>query len=280
MSAGLRIAVASYGTVQFRLLHEVLTSAGHIPVAYIMSRSLRPDSVPEPDILDSIKGVITGLPAGMDLLLPGNQDAVATMLSGYAPDVFLVFGFNWRLPREVLDMPRLGTLNMHPSALPKYRGPSPVLWAIRNGDQFLGLTVHRMTARIDAGPVLAQVTDIPLPDRVTREDAWDLQAAAIPGVLTAALDRAAAGDAGLAQDESAATYASFPPAEWFTLTWDKGRADVHNQIRLLRFLRRRGPDVVLGGQELRIEDSSLTDNGGQRVECADGPLWVTVSQPA
>jgi hypothetical protein len=54
-----------------------------------------------------------------------------------------------RLPREVLELPRLGALNVHPSALPKYRGPSPVLWAIRNGNPFMGVSVHRMTERID-----------------------------------------------------------------------------------------------------------------------------------
>ena len=72
---------------------------------------------------------------------------------------------------------------MHPSALPKYRGPSPVLWAIRNGDPYLGMTVHRMTERIDAGPVLAQVDDLPIPDEVTREDVWELTKAALPGLL-------------------------------------------------------------------------------------------------
>ncbi len=49
------------------------------------------------------------------------------MLAGYRPDVLLVFGFNWWLPDAVLKLPRLGVLNVHLSALPRYRGPSPVL---------------------------------------------------------------------------------------------------------------------------------------------------------
>jgi methionyl-tRNA formyltransferase len=277
MSAGLRVIVASYGAAQFRLLHDVLTNAGHIPVAYLVSRSMRPDSAPETDILDALTKITADLPPGMDLLLPGNPAALTNMLAGYAPDILLVFGFNWRLPREVLNLPRLGTLNVHPSALPRYRGPSPVLWAIRNGDPFLGVTVHRMNSQIDAGPVLAQVTDLPLPDLVTRQNAWDLQAAALPAVLGTALNRAVRGDPGIPQEESAATYAGFPPPEWFTVTWEEPRFDVHNQIRVLRFLRRNGPVVQLGGKEVRIDDSSLTDNGGVRVECADGPLWVTPS---
>jgi methionyl-tRNA formyltransferase len=134
-----------------------------------------------------------------------------------------------------------------------------------------------MTERIDSGPVLAQVADIPLPDRVTRENAWDAQMAALPGVLATALDRAAGGEPGTPQDERAASYAGFPPTEWYAITWGTDRRDVHNQIRFLRYLKRQGPVVTLAGQQVRIEESSLTDNGGLRVECADGPLWVMTS---
>lgn len=275
MSSELRIVIASYGTTQFQLLHTIVTAAGHIPVAYLVSRSLRQSAAPEPDILAGVKSVIDGLPVGMDLLVPGNARGVAAMLTGYQPDLLLVLGFNWRLPREVLDLPRLGVLNVHPSALPKYRGPSPELWAIRNGDRAMGLTVHRMTERIDAGPVLAQVVDIPIPDQVTREDVWRLQQAALPDLLTTALDRAAGGEIGTPQDERAASYAGFPPPEWYSITWENGRQDIHHQIRVLRYISRQGPLARLHGREVRVERTSLADDGSSRVECADGPLWAT-----
>jgi methionyl-tRNA formyltransferase len=174
MNAGLRIVIASYGSAEFRFLHETLTDSGHVPIAYLVSRSMRPSAAPEPDILEAIKTIVPDLPPGLDLLLPGGTDTIVDMLAGYKPDLFLVFGFNWRVPREVLGLPRFGVLNVHPSALPKYRGPSPVLWAIRNGDPFMGITIHRMNEQIDAGPVLAQVEDLPLPDQVTRRDVWQL----------------------------------------------------------------------------------------------------------
>jgi methionyl-tRNA formyltransferase len=116
----------------------------------------------EPDILDAAQAIVSDLPTGMDLLLPGKTSSVVEMLTGYKPDLLLVFGFNWRLPPEVLGLPRLGVLNIHPSA-PKYRGPSPVLWAVHNGDPSIGITAHRMSEKIDAGPLLAQVEGIPLP---------------------------------------------------------------------------------------------------------------------
>ena len=53
-------------------------------------------------------------------------------------------------------MPKLGIVNGHPSLLPRYRGPSPVSWAIRNGETEIGYTLHHMDAELDTGPILAQ----------------------------------------------------------------------------------------------------------------------------
>lgn len=272
----LRIVIASYGVSQFRLLHEAVTVAGHIPVAYLISRSMRPSTTAEPDLLEATKAVIGDVPAGMDLLLPGGVRTLPVLLAAYQLDVLLVFGFNWRLPPDVLAVPRLGAINIHPSALPKYRGPSPVLWAIRNGDPYLGLTVHRMTDRIDAGPVLAQADDLPLPDRVTSQDVWELQQAALPALIDQALERMALGDPGTPQDETQSTYAGFPPPGWYTVTWQGSRHSLHNQIRVLRYLKRgEGPVVEFQGQTVRVEGTSLTEDDGVRIECADGPLWIT-----
>jgi methionyl-tRNA formyltransferase len=276
MSAGLRVVIASYGSGQFQLLRDTLTGLGYVPVAYLVSRSMRPLAVAEPDILQGIQGIVADIPPGMDLLLPGSTSTIGAMLAGYEPDLLLVFGFNWRLPRQVLAVPRLGVLNVHPSALPKYRGPSPVLWAIRNGEPSMGITVHRMTERIDAGPVLAQVADIPIPDQVTTQDIWDLTKAVLPGLLAEALDAAARGEPGRPQDEAKATNAGFPPPEWYEVTWQGSRRSLHNQVRVLRYLNHgQGPIVQFQGQRVRVCQTSLTPNEGTRIQCADGPLWVT-----
>ena len=281
MTRGLRIVIASYGSAQFRFLYETLTDLGHFPIAYLISRSMRPAAEAEPDILESVSTIIADLPVGMDLFLPGRTENIAGMLAGYRPDVVLVFGFNWRLPRDVLELPKLGVLNVHPSALPKYRGPSPVLWAIRNGDLSIGVTVHRMDQQIDAGPVLAQLEGIPLPDRVTGQDVWQLVRSVLPDLVNTALTRAAQGDSGIVQDEAKATYAGFPPADWYTVNWDDSRNSLHNQIRVLRFLNGgQGPMVEFQGRQVRIDQTSLQANGGIRVACIDGPLWLTCSEPS
>ncbi len=237
---------------------------------------MHPSAPTEPDLLEATKAIVTDVPPGMDLLLPGSAGTLVNMLTGYTPDIMLVFGFNWRLPGEVLALPRLGVLNVHPSALPKYRGPSPVLWAIRNGDPSMGITVHRMTERIDAGPILAQVDDLPIPDEVTSEDIWNLTKAALPDLLAEAFARALRGDPGDPQDESKASHARFPLPDWYQVTWHGARQDLHNQIRVLRYLKHGdGPVAEFQGSTVQVHRTSLADDGGTRIECADGPLWVT-----
>jgi len=103
----------------------------------------------------------------MDLLLPGTADGLADALGGYRLDLLVVYGFNWKLPAAVLRTPRSGAVNIHSSLLPRYRGPAPVLRAIRNGDAEIGLTVHRMDEQFDTGPILAQQGGIPLDEDVT-----------------------------------------------------------------------------------------------------------------
>jgi len=92
-------------------------------------------------------------------------EAVAE-LSGFLPDVIVVAAFGQILPRSVLDIPRYGCLNLHPSLLPRFRGASPVAAAVLSGDEVTGVSIMLMDEGLDTGPVLAQV-QIPVEDRDT-----------------------------------------------------------------------------------------------------------------
>lgn len=83
---------------------------------------------------------------------PDAQETLRTL----APDAIVVAAYGKILPPEVLGIPPLGCLNLHPSLLPRYRGPSPVQTAILNGDAVTGVTVMLMDAGLDSGPILAQ----------------------------------------------------------------------------------------------------------------------------
>ena len=94
---------------------------------------------------------------GLPLFQPesfADPEAVAT-LAAAAPDLIVVAAYGRILPHAVLALPRRGILNVHPSLLPRWRGPSPVAAAIRAGDERTGVSIIELTARMDAGPVVA-----------------------------------------------------------------------------------------------------------------------------
>ena len=77
-------------------------------------------------------------------------------ITNYKPDFFIVAAYGQILPKEILEIPRFGTIGVHPSLLPKYRGPSPIQTAILSGDEITGVTLYLMDERIDSGPILAK----------------------------------------------------------------------------------------------------------------------------
>lgn len=81
---------------------------------------------------------------------------VVKELAGFAPELIVVAAFGCILPPEVLSLPRFACLNVHPSLLPRHRGPSPVANAILCGDELTGVTIMLMDAGLDTGPILAQ----------------------------------------------------------------------------------------------------------------------------
>ncbi len=84
-----------------------------------------------------------------------DPETIAT-LAEYKPDVICVACFSKRIPRAVLDIPRLGCLNVHPSLLPANRGPEPLFWTFREGSERTGVTIHLMNEGMDTGPIVAQ----------------------------------------------------------------------------------------------------------------------------
>jgi len=95
-----------------------------------------------------------------DLLVmqPSNlkSEETTAQLAGLHPDVIVVAAFGQILPQAVLDIPRYGCINIHPSLLPRFRGASPVAAAILAGDEFTGVSIMLMEAGLDSGPILAR----------------------------------------------------------------------------------------------------------------------------
>ncbi|NWG19748.1 MAG: methionyl-tRNA formyltransferase [Chloroflexi bacterium] len=127
---------------------------------------------------------------GLPVLTPETlRDAAAVaQLAALRPDVGVVAAYGEILRRDVLAIPPLGYVNIHPSLLPLYRGPSPVAGAILNGDTHTGVTIMLLEPKMDSGPILAQRV-VPLPPdaragAITRE-LFDLGASMLVDVLVA-----------------------------------------------------------------------------------------------
>jgi len=96
--------------------------------------------------------------AGLDIFQPEDVNSPASLkyLKARGADIFVVVAYGQILSQEVLDIPRIFSLNIHASLLPKYRGAAPVNWAVISGERSTGVTIIRLIRKMDAGPMLAQ----------------------------------------------------------------------------------------------------------------------------
>ena len=108
---------------------------------------------PKADLIARIAGHL-GRP--VEVTADANAEAFVRSLQGYEPDIVVMASFDQILSAQTLAVPSRGWLNVHPSLLPRHRGPEPIYWTIANGDHEAGITVHLTVPRIDAGPILAQ----------------------------------------------------------------------------------------------------------------------------
>jgi methionyl-tRNA formyltransferase len=265
-----QVAEAAHG------VSELLRALGHEPVAVLCSRE---HAGRYGNAFDTL---VRDAPAGLDVVVPASRERMAPLLRAYEPDTFLCFGFPWKIRPDALAVPRLGAVNGHPSLLPRYRGPSPVAWAIRNGDDEIGFTLHRMDAELDTGAVLAQTT-MPLDDEHRYDELQDKFAGIVGDLLPRALERLEAGDPGDAQDDSLASSAPFFGSDYVRIDWDEPRAEIYRQVKAWRFASfrpgERGALADLDGETVRILRTSLDPVAGARaVTCGDGTIWVVETE--
>lgn len=157
--------------------------------------------------------------AGLPVLAVSDFAHAETMaaLVDFRADVACVACFTRRIPAAVLRLPRLGFLNIHPSLLPDYRGPTPRFWQLRDGAP-AGVTVHYLDEGLDTGDVAAQ-TAVPLPDGIAGPEADRLLTEAGLDLLRVVLAQLAEGDA-RRQPQSGGSYQGLPAEADFALSTD------------------------------------------------------------
>lgn len=220
------------------------------------------------------------------------QPEVQQLLASTRPDLVVSWFWTRRIPPEVLRAAPGGGVNVHPSLLPRYRGPDPYFWTVLHGDTDTGVTVHRITSQYDEGPVLLQ-RPVTVPPAL---DAWQLaRRLDLPSLVclrdaVCALRDGTLSPAGTPQDDTLATAAPRPTDDDCELRW------TDPVDRVLRRIRAASPEpgaftayddrtvVVLralpspwSGRGFDPGDMVLTP-AGVTVVCADGALVLDAAR--
>jgi methionyl-tRNA formyltransferase len=174
----------------------------------------------------------------------------ASRLAAHAPDVMVVVAYGLLLPQAILDVPPQGCLNIHASLLPRWRGAAPIQRALLAGDGETGVTIMRMEAGLDTGPMLVAERTPIAPDD-TGGSLHDRLAAMGGRLIVEALDRVAAGTARLEpQDASLATYARKIDKSEALIDWNRPAAELARRVRA--FNPWPVAETRLAGEQLRI----------------------------
>jgi len=232
------------------------------------------------------------LELGLPVMQPATlrDEAVVAELQALGPEAGVVAAYGEILRRNVLSIPALGYLNIHPSLLPLYRGPSPVAAAIRAGDPFTGVSVILLERAMDAGPILAQAT-LPLDDTARTGTLTDHLFKIGADLLAGILPLYAAGDvAAQPQDHDRATLTRLLTKDDGLLDWSLPATALERTVRA--YDPWPGAFTTVKGQPMKIlrtsvvEASELGEPGfilptnDLRVMTGNGVLQLDEVQPA
>lgn len=208
-----------------------------------------------------------------------------------APDLSVVVAYGHILPQDVIDLPPLGTLNIHASLLPRWRGAAPIQAAILAGDTETGVSIMRMVPALDAGPVILQARTPILDDETGGELTLRLSELGALAIVEA-LTLVSLGDAaGTPQPDDGVTYAGKVTRAQARIDWTRPAVDVARAIRAWdpvpgAFGVLRGIEVKLFGA--RVAHDVAGDPGsvlgigemGMLVACGEGGVRIGYVHPS
>lgn len=205
---------------------------------------------------------VEALKHGLEVYQPvslRNGKGVA-ILEEIKPDLVVVVAYGKILPDDFLSYPKHGCINVHASVLPKYRGASPIHYAVLNGDETTGVTVQQMDSGIDTGDILA-VKECEIGINDTTEYMYEVLAPLGAEVLMETISLIEKGELKpVKQDESKATHVGLLTKDMSNIDWSDTAFNIHNKIRGLYSWP--GASTKLNGKTLKIHKSVLCDKKG------------------
>lgn len=229
MTQPLRIVFA--GTPEFAAEHLKALLTGRHRVIAVYTQPDRPAGRGQKLTPSPVKQLALqhDIPVHQPLTL--RDPAAQAELAALEPDLMVVVAYGLILPQAVLDTPRLGCINSHASLLPRWRGAAPIQRAIEAGDAESGVTVMRMEAGLDTGPMLLKVTT-PIGSEDTGGSLHDRLAGLGAQAVVEAVDALAAGNLpGEKQDDALATYAHKLNKDEARLDWSRPAQELERKIR-------------------------------------------------
>jgi methionyl-tRNA formyltransferase len=213
------------------------------------------------------------------------EPATVEFLSRYRPDAMVVVAYGHILPKWMIDLPRLGCINLHASLLPKYRGAAPIQWSLIRGEEVTGVTTMRIDVGLDTGDTLMK-REAEIQDDDTAETLGARLSQMGADLMIETLRRLDHGDLeAQPQDHSQATLAPILKKEDGRIDWHRPALDIWNRIRGLRpwpgaYTRFRGKNLHIwsavrpaAGETMPFDPGTLiVDRARFRVVCGQGTL--------
>lgn len=258
-----------------------LIEAGH-EIAGVFTQPDKP--VGRKQIMTPPAVKICALEHGLNVYQPAKlRDGTAPeLIRELNPQVIVVAAYGKIIPKDILDYPQYGCINIHGSLLPKYRGAAPIQWSVINGDRETGVTIMQMNEGVDTGDILYQKA-IPIGIDDTAESIFDRLAVLGADMLLEVMDRLPEGDLiPVRQDEALATYAPMLDKDLAVIDWNKTCLQVHDLVRGLYSWPIA--QTTLNGKKLKIYRTSPCDMSGSAgtvistdpltVACGDGSVII------
>ncbi len=201
------------------------------------------------------------------------RDDEARSIADFHPDLYVVVSFGLIVPKWALDIPSIAPVNIHPSLLPLYRGPSPMQWALLGGDAVTGITFIKMNEKMDEGDIIGQeeVAIEKDDDYTTLSKRLSEKAAQMLQKVVDDIGKHGMME-GTRQDHSAATYAPIITKEMGRIDWTRGAARVDCQVKA--FVEWPTAFTYLDGRLLKIY-SSFADESVQAQAAAGTVTSIT-----
>lgn len=222
-----------------------------------------------------------------------SDPAFVEVLATYSPDLLITASYGEILGKSVRNLAPLGAINLHPSLLPRHRGATPIQTALRAGDELTGITIFRLSARMDAGPILRQDT-VPILPGENYSSLHDRLAAKSADYLLAFLSDLSQGKTNpLEQDESLATYTHKIEKQDQLINWQDSAHNILCHIRSLSLSP--GAYQYLDDLQIKFLDAELSPepsngspgsiaqmirNVGFTVNTGDRQILIRQVQPA